>query len=342
MTRGSKGTGQCLRGVSGKAPKGQRLFGGYPLPSGDQWPVEHSPAGATPRPGVGQLGARLAEHQTAAAAERGRGDRHAPRRWGLWAAAPCTGGERRSAVWRRWRDAGTPRTRATRANASTARRGPWTMAQARHVATRARHLPGDAGPARQPCLATAPGAGHAVCAPLHAARKAPAALAQGRTRLLAERADAQAGPPHAGAARPAPGRRGQGALCRGAPCLPAANGGRWARGAGARLVPAAGVGAAGAPPRHARGHPPERPCAPPSAVGGQRGQRVQAPGGPGALLAWAALDGRESPWRAAVAPAGVRAAAQGLADPNGEGRAPPVGVPEQRGQRGRPLGSAHV
>lgn len=177
-------------------------------------------------------------------------------------------------------------------------------------------MTGDDGQARQHCMSNSPWAGHAVLGQRQAEIKATAALAQGSTLMLEERADEKAGPHHAGAARPSKGRRGQGARCRVDPCLPSANGGLWAMVEGALGWPAAWCGEAGAQTRHELGIPPARTCETKSALGVQRVKRVKAHGVPCDLWACDALDGRDRQWRAAVDTAGVRSAVQVPADTN--------------------------
>jgi SRSO17 transposase len=71
-------------------------------------------------------------------------------------------------------------------------------------------------------------------------------------------------------------------------------------------------------------------------------KRGKAHSVPFALLACDALYGRDGPFRAAVDAEGVRYAAQVPADTNVYGSEPQVGVPEQRGTRGRPRTRLHV
>jgi len=165
---------------------------------------------------------------------------------------------------------------------------------------------------------------------------APPALAHGRPRSVDERAAEKAGPHTAGAARQENGRRGQGEECRVAPCVPAANGGWWTLVAGALCLPHAWWGPAGAQRRQALGMPAERTWATQIAWGVQRVKRAKAHRRPCALRAGDARAGRASPWRADVDTEGGWYAAQVPADPPVALRAPRVGVPAQRGQRGRP------
>jgi hypothetical protein len=163
------------------------------------------------------------------------------------------------------------------------------MDTARTLANLERPWHGGEGPALQPCLATAPWAGPAVCEPRHAESQAPPAWAPGSPLMLEASAEEQAGTPHAGAARPSKGRRGQGAGGRVETCLPSATGGRWALVDGELCVPAAWGGGAWAQTRQVRGSPPERTCETTSAWGLQRVQRGQAQGGPCARVAGDAL-----------------------------------------------------
>ena len=312
------------------------------MQSWDTLPLEQSPDGATPRQWVGQPGERPAENKTAEAAESCRGDRHAPRRWGLSAEAISTVGERLYEFWLRCRDCCPTRTRDTRATAYNDLRGPLTMDHERHCAHMARNMTGDDGQALQHLLSNSPWAGQAVCGQMHAESKATAALAQGSPLMRDERADEKAGMPNAGASRQDNGRMGPGDLCRVDPCLPSANDGRWAMVDGELFWPEAWCGEAFAQTRHELGIPPERTFETNIALGLQMVKRVKAPGVPVALWACDALYGRESQWRAAVDTAGVFYAAQVPADTNVEVSEPHVGVPEKRGKRGRPRPRLHV
>jgi SRSO17 transposase len=304
--------------------------------------VEPSPAGATQQQWVGQPGERPADTKTAAAAESCIGDLHAPRRWGLSAAAISTGGERLYEFWGRFRDCFTTRTRDTSANAYNYLRGQLTMDNARNFANMARNMTGDAGQALQHFMSNSPWAGQAVFGQMQAESKATAVLAQGSPLILEESADEKAGTHTAGASRQYNGRLGKVDLCRVAPCLTYANGGLWAMGDGERFLPEEGCGAAFAQTRHELGIPPERTCETKLALGVKRVKRVKANGVPFDLLACDALYGRDSQFRADVDTAGGLYAAQVPADTNGYGSEPHVGVPEKRGKRGRPRTRLHV
>jgi hypothetical protein len=300
------------------------------------WPLDHRPAGAVPRWFVGHHRAWSAADEPTEAVESDGRARHDPCRWGLSAAATAPVGARLEEVWLRLRDCCRPRTRDTSATASTALRGPLTMANARNCAKMARHMTGDDGQALQHLMANAPWSGPAVCGQRQAESKATPAVAQGRTRMREERAEEQAGTHKAGASRQDKGRMGTGAVCRGDTCLAYATGGRWAMVEGARCVPEAWCGAACAATRPALGLPQERTCETHIALGLQRVQRVKAHGVPCALLACDARSGRERQCRAEVDAAGGRYAAQVPADTTVEVSAPQGGVPAQRSTRGRP------
>jgi hypothetical protein len=75
---------------------------------------------------------------------------------------------------------------------------------------------------------------------------------------------------------------------------------------------------------------------PTRALGVKMGKRVQAQGVPCALGAGDARDGRDRQGRADVAAENGQEAAQVPADPGGSLREPRLGMPPQRGQRGRP------
>lgn len=203
-------------------------------------------------------------------------------------------------------------------------------------------MTGDDGQALQHCMANSPWSGPAVCGQRQAERKATPALAQGSPLMLDERAEEQAGTHNAGASRPYHGRRGKVDGWRVDTGLTYAHGGLWAMVEGELCWPAEGCGAAFAETRHALGIPPERTFETQIALGLKRVKRVKAHGVPFDLLAGDALYGREGPWRAALAAAGVRDAAPVPADPNVEVSEPQVGVPEPRGTRGRPRTRLHV
>ena len=256
------------------------------------------------------------EQSPAEAAERCAWDLRDPRRWGLSDEALSSVGERLYAFWLRFRDCFRTRTRDTSANASHSLRGQLTMDPERNLANMARNIPGDDGQALQHFLSHSPWSGQAVFGQMQAEIKATAALAQGSTLMLDERADEQAGTHNAGASRPDNGRMGKVAVCRVDTCLASANGGRWAMVDGELFVPEEWCGAAFAQIRHALGIPQERTFETNIALGLQMVKRVKAHGVPCDLLACDALDGRESPFRADVDPAGVLYAAQVPADTN--------------------------
>lgn len=312
------------------------------MQSWDKWPVEQSPAGATPRQWVGQPGERPADHKTAEAAESCRGDLHDPCRWGLSAEAISTVGERLYECWLRFRDCFKTRTRDTSANAYNSLRGQLTMDNARNCANMARTMTGDDGHALQPCMSTSPWAGQAVFGQMQAESKATAALAQGSTLMLEESADEKAGTHNAGASRQYKGRRGKVDLCRVDTCLTYANGGLWAMVEGELFLPEAWLGEAFAQTRHELGIPPERTFETKIALGLKMVTRVKANGVPCDLWACDALYGRESQFRADVDTAGVLYAAQVPADTSVYVSEPHVGVPEKRGKRGRPRTRLHV
>jgi SRSO17 transposase len=312
------------------------------MPPWDTLPLEQRPAGATQRRFVGQRGERPADHERAAAAASCVWDLHDPSRWGRSAAAISTVGARLYEFWLRFRDCFTTRTRDPSAYASNSLRGQWTMDNERNFATMARNMTGDDGQALQHFLSNSPWTGQAVFVRMQAESKATVALAQGGTLMLEERADEKAGTHHAGASRQSNGRMGKGDVCRVDPCLTSAHGGWWAMGDGALFLPEEWCGAACAQRRTELGIPAERRCETQIQLGLQMVKRVKAHGLPFALLACDALYGRDRQCRAAMDAAGVRYAAQVPADPHVSLSEPRVGVPEKRGQRGRPRTRLHV
>ena len=81
------------------------------------WPLEESRASTGRRRFGGPWQARLAQDETAQAAERCAPALAGPRRWGLSAAAVAHLGDPLSPCWRRCRGGCTPRTRDTSAPA---------------------------------------------------------------------------------------------------------------------------------------------------------------------------------------------------------------------------------
>jgi len=286
-----------------------------PMAPSPEWPLEERLAGAGRQRLVGPGRAPPAQDATAAADERCEPAWPAPRRWGRSAEAVAPLGDRLSQCWRRLRGGCTPRTRATSAHAYDDRRAQWPLDTARTLANLDRPLHGGEGPALQHCMANSPWAGHVGCSQRQAALQAIPALAHGSPLLLEESAAENAGTHHAGAARQYNGRRGQGEVGRVDTCLPSANGGLGALVAGELCVPAEGWGAALAQRRTELGLPAARRFETKLHWGVKRLKRVQGQGWPFALRAGDALDGRDSPLRAAGDAAGVRYAAQGPAAP---------------------------
>jgi SRSO17 transposase len=306
------------------------------MQSWDTLPLEHSPAGAVPRWFVGHHGEWSAADEPTEAAESDVRDLHDPCRWGLSAEATATVGARLYEFWLRFRDCFTTRTRDTSANAYNYLRGQLTMDNERNFANMARNMTGDDGQALQHFMANSPWSGPAVFGQIQAEIKATPALAQGSTLILDESADEKAGTHNAGASRQYNGRMGKVDVCRVDTCLTYAHGGLWAMVDGELFLPEEWFGAAFAETRYALGIPPERTFETKIALGLKRVKRVKAHGVPFDLLACDALYGRDGQFRAALDAAGVRYAAQVPADTNVYVSEPQVGVPEQRGKRGRP------
>jgi SRSO17 transposase len=278
---------------------------------------------------------RPADDAAAEAFDSWQGALHDPRRWGLSAEAIGTLGERLYAFWHRCRGCFKTCTRDTSGRAYDSLRGQWTMDGERNFANMARNMTGDDGQALQHCMSISPWSGPAVCEQRQAASTAPPALAHGSTLILEESADEQAGRHNAGASRQDHGRRGQVDVCRVDTCLPYAKDGLWAMVDGELFLPAEWCGAAFAQPRHARGMPPDRTLETKSQLGLKMVKRVQAKGVPCDLLACDALYGRDSQLRADWAAENVQYAAQGPADTAVYLSEPRVGLPPQRGTRGR-------
>ena len=295
--------------------------------------------GSGPLPRCGGHGREQpAEGVAAEPFDRWEGTRHAPRRGGLSSAAMGPLGARLYACWRRFRHGCQTCTRATRGRASDSLRGQWTRDGARHCANLARTRTGADGPAVHHCRSKAPWSGPGGGPQRQAESTATPALAHGRPRRVAARAEETAGTPHGGAARQSHGRMGQGEGGRVDPCRPSAQApvGLGALVEGALVWPPEGWGPDVAQRRQAWGRPAARTGETQSAVGLTRVHRATGQRRPCARLAGDALSGRDRPWRAAVATDGGWEAAPGPAATPGYVRAPPVGVPQQRRTRGRP------
>lgn len=308
----------------------------------DKLPLEQSPAGAVQRRSVGPHQEGLAADETAEAAESDVWDLYAPCRWGLSAEATATVGARLYEFWLRFRDCFTTRTRDTSTNAYHYLRGQLTMDNERNFANMARNMAGDDGQALQHFIANSPWSGQAVFGQIQVEIKATAALAQGSTLILDERADEKAGTHNAGAARQYNGRMGKVDVCRVDTCLTYANDGLWAMVDGELFLPEEWFGAAFAQTRRELGIPQERTFETKIALGLKMVKRVKAHGVPFELLACDALYGRDEPFRAALDTEGVLYAAQVPADTRVYVSEPQVGIPEKRGTRGRPRTRLHV
>src|SRR5437660_3212810 len=279
---------------------------------------------------------RPADDAAAEAFDSLQGALHDPRRWGLSSEAIGTLGERLYEFWQRFRACFRTCTRDTSGRAYDYLRGQLTMDGERNFANMARNITGDDGQALQHFMSNSPWAGQAVFGQMQAEIKATAALAQGSKLILDESADEKAGTHNAGASRQYNGRMGKVDLCRVDTCLTYANGGLWAMVDGELFLPEEWFGEAFAQTRHELGIPPERTFETKIALGLKMVKRVKANGVPFDLLACDALYGRDSQFRADLDTAGVLYAAQGPADTLVYLSEPQVGLPPQRGTRGRP------
>jgi SRSO17 transposase len=265
-----------------------------------------------------------------------QGALHDPRRWGLSSEAISTLGERLYEFWQRFRGCFKTCTHDTSGRAYDYLRGQLTMDGERNFANMARNMTGDDGQALQHFMSNSPWAGQAVLGQIQAEIKATAALAQGSTLILDESADEKAGTHNAGASRQYNGRMGKVDLGRVDTCLTYANGGLWAMVDGELFLPEEWFGEAFAQTRHELGIPPERTFETKIALGLKMVKRVKANGVPCDLLACDALYGRDSQFRADLAADNVEYAAQVPADTLVYLSEPQVGLPPQRGTRGRP------
>src|SRR5215831_15989862 len=156
----------------------------------------------------------------------------------------------------------------------------------RHVANMARNMTGDDGQALHHFRSNAPWSGPEICRQRQAESTAPPALAPGRTLIVDESAEEQAGTQNAGAARQDNGRLGKVAVCRVDPCLTYANATvrLWTMVDGARFVPAEWLGPAFAQRRKAVGMPEARTFETQIALGVKMVKRAKAQGLPFELL----------------------------------------------------------
>ena len=264
--------------------------------------------GRVPLPRFGGDGReRPADGAAAETSDSLEGPLHDPRRWGRSSAAICPLGERLDAFWRRFRRGFKTCTRDTSGRADDSRRGPLTMDGERHLAPMARHMTGDDGPALQHFMSHAPWSGPVVCQQLQAEITATPAWAQGRTRIVDESAEEQAGTHHAGAARQYNGRMGQVEGCRVDTGLTYAHAtvGLWARVEGDLCLPHEGVGPHVAQRRKEWGLPEERTVETKLAWGVKMVKRAQVKRLPCEWLAGDALYGRDRHLRADVDTPGV-------------------------------------
>src|SRR6266568_3063044 len=299
-------------------------------------PLEESLARTGLRRFVGHGREQPAQDETAEAYESCEPALHAPQRWGLSAEAVAHLGDRLYQFWLRFRGGFTTRTRDTSAHAYDYLRAQLTMDTERNFANMDRTLNGGDGQALQHFMSNSPWSGPAVFDQMHAEIKATPALAHGSTLILDESADEKAGTHNAGASRQYNGRMGKVDLCRVDTCLTYATGGLWAMVDGELFLPEEWFGEAFAQTRHELGIPPERTFETKIALGLKMVKRVKAKGVPFDLLACDALYGRDSQFRADLAADHVQYAAQVPADTLVYLSEPQVGLPPQRGTRGRP------
>ena len=301
-----------------------------------EWPLEESRAGTGLRWLGGHGRAQPVSDEPVEASERCEPALHAPRRWGLSAEAVAHLGDHLSQFWLRFRSCFTTRTRDTSEHAYDYLRAQLTMDTARNFANMDRTLNGGDGQALQHFMSNSPWSGQRVFSQIQAEIKAIPALAHGSTLILDESADEKAGTHNAGASRPYNGRLGKVDVCRVDTCLTYANGGLWAMVDGELFLPEEWFGAAFAQRRQELGIPAERCFETKIPLGLKMIKRVKSHGLPFDLLACDALYGRDSQFRADVDAEGVRYAAQVPADTWVYLSEPRVGLPPQRGKRGRP------
>jgi SRSO17 transposase len=299
-------------------------------------PLEESLAGTGLRRFVGYGREQPAQDETVEADESCEPALHAPQRWGLSAEAVAHLGDRLYQFWLRFRGGFTTRTRDTSEHADDYLRAQLTMDTERNFANMDRTLNGGDGQALQHFMSNSPWSGQGVFSQIQAELKAIPALAHGSTLILDESADEQAGTHNAGASRQSNGRLGKVDVCRVDTCLTYANGGLWAIVDGELFLPKEWFGAAFAQRRKELGIPPERCFETKIQLGLKMVKRVKAHGLPFDLLACDALYGRDRQFRADVDAEGVRYAAQVPVDTLVYLSEPRVGLPPQRGKRGRP------
>jgi SRSO17 transposase len=251
-------------------------------------------------------------------------------------------GARLYEFWQRFCGCFKTCTRDTSGRAYDYLRGQLTMDGERNFANMARNMTGDDGQAWQHFMSNSPWSGPRVFRQIQAEITVTPALAQGSTLILDESADEKAGTHNAGASRQYNGRMGKVDVCRVDTCLTYANGGLWAMVDGELFLPQEWFGPAFAERRKELGIPAERTFATQIALGLQMVKRAKANRLPCELLACDALYGRDSQFRADLDLEGVWYAAQVPADTPVYRSEPQVGVPEKRGQRGRPRTRLHV
>ena len=251
-----------------------------PMAPSPEWPLEERLAGTRLRRLSEPERERPAQDEPAEAYEGCELALHAPRRWGLSAAAVAHLGDRLSQCWLRFRGCCTTRTRDTSTHAYDYLRAQLTMDTERHLANMERTLHGGDGQALQHFMSNSPWSGPAVIEQIQAESKAPPALAHGSPVILDESADEKAGTHNAGASRQYHGRRGQVDGCRVDTCLPYAHGGWWAMVDGELFLPEEWLGVAFAQTRQVLGLPPDRTFETKIALGWKMVKRGKAQGGP--------------------------------------------------------------
>ena len=267
-----------------------------------------------------------------------------PDRWGLPDEAVVRLGDDLYQFWARYQPCFRTRTRDTSEQAYVFMRGQLTMDDARNYANIDRRLRGRDGQGLPQFVTDSPWAGARVFCQIQADIRAEPLLQHGGLLILDECADDKAGVQSAGAGRQHNGRLGKVDLCQVATCLVYAHPQHavWALGDSELFIPAAWFDKAHAPLRHEVGLPEDRVFATKPALGLKMIQRVQAQGLPFERVACDDLYGRNRAFRAALAHAGIRYAAEVPATTLVFLKRPVVGVPRQRRRPGRKFSRVKV
>lgn len=258
-----------------------------------------------------------------------------PERWGLCPEAAEALANDLERYWERYAWRFRTRTRDTSHYALLYWRGQMTMDDKRNYTNLERRLTGGDGQALQQFMSDSPWDYQGVFEQIRLDILAEPALQSGGVLILDESADEKAGLDSAGAGRQHNGRQGKVDVCQVATCLAWAHPatGTWALVAGELYVPQAWFTPAYAERRAKVGLPAARRFASKVELGWEMIQRVQAHGLPFEVLACDEHYGRARWFRAQLAAAGIRYAAEVPGDTPVYLHAPRVGLPSRRARK---------